>query len=463
MNTPRVQKERVFKIKDGAVGSGPVVYWMSRDQRAVDNWALIYAQDLALELKRPLVVVFCLVERFLEATIRQYAFMLKGLKEVKNTLKEKNVGFYLLVGNPEEEIPKFVEMNHVAILVTDFDPLRIKLAWKERVKERVKVPFYEVDAHNIIPCRYISDRCEPSAFTFRKKVKKYLDKFLVDFPNLEHHPFSGIVKAQEIEPDSALTFVKVDRRVGEVDWIKPGTSEGLRVLKEFIENKLEIYHLKRNDPNANVQSNLSPYLHFGQVSSQRVALEVLRSDKSQEAKESFLEELIVRKELSDNFCLYNKNYDSFEGFPQWAKESLNKHRKDIRKYVYSLEEFEEAKTHDKLWNACQMQMVRFGKMHGYLRMYWAKKILEWSESPEEALRIAIYLNDKYELDGRDPNGYTGIAWSIGGVHDRPFKEREIIGKLRYMSYEGCRKKFNVEEYIRKFLSDDIKLYGDKTG
>jgi len=176
---------------------------------------------------------------------------------------------------------------------------------------------------------------------------------------------------------------------------------------------------------------------------------VNRSSVSQESKDAFLEELIIRKELSDNFCFYNEHYDSFSGFPDWAKKTLDDHRKDAREYIYSLEDLESSRTHDDLWNAAQMEMVKTGKMHGYMRMYWAKKILEWTETPEDALRIAIYLNDKYELDGRDPNGYVGIAWSIGGVHDRAWKERPVFGKVRYMSYNGCKSKFDVEGYIAK--------------
>ena len=191
----------------------------------------------------------------------------------------------------------------------------------------------------------------------------------------------------------------------------------------------------RNDPLKNGQSGLSPYLHFGQIAAQRVALEVMGSAGPTDARKAFLEELIVRRELSDNFCFYNPRYDRVDGFPAWARATLDRHRRDPRDYLYTPEQFEQARTHDDLWNAAQREMVRTGKMHGYLRMYWAKKILEWTPSPEEALKIAITLNDRYELDGRDPNGYAGIAWSLGGVHDRPWGERKVFGMIRYMSYQ----------------------------
>ena len=221
-------------------------------------------------------------------------------------------------------------------------------------------------------------------------------------------------------------------------------------MKYFLQNRLPTYDEQRNDPTLDGQSNLSPYLHFGQLSAQRVALETSKASANKKAKEAFLEELIVRRELSDNFCFYNENYDNFKGFPDWAKKTHEIHRKDRREYLYSREEFEQATTHDDLWNAAQIEMIERGKMHGYMRMYWAKKIFEWTASPEEALDIAIYLNDKYELDGRDPNGYTGIAWSIGGVHDRAWFERPVFGKIRYMNYNGCKSKFNVRAYIDKY-------------
>ena len=230
----------------------------------------------------------------------------------------------------------------------------------------------------------------------------------------------------------------------DLSWIEPGESGASKTLRNFLETKLSRYDTDRNDPNRDGQSNLSPYLHFGQIGASRVALEVMQSMQDAGA---FLEELIVRRELSDNFCYYNQNYDNVQGFPDWARSTLEEHARDRREYLYKLEELERGKTHDDLWNAAQLEMVQRGKMHGYMRMYWAKKILEWTESPAEALRAVIYLNDRYELDGRDPNGYVGAAWSLGGVHDRAWKERAIYGKVRYMSYNGSKRKFDVQAYI----------------
>jgi deoxyribodipyrimidine photo-lyase len=441
--------KRTRMLTEGVFASGPVVYWMSRDQRVNDNWALLYAQKVAIDRKVPLAVVFCLVPEFLHAAIRHYGFMIKGLQEVEDSLVKKNISFFLVKGSPGEEIPKFVRKHKAGILVSDFSPLRIKKEWTGEVAEKIKIPFYETDAHNIVPCWIGSPKQEYAAYTFRPKVRRALPEFLDDFSKCKNHPFYFETKNAQTDWDEVYRGLKVDRSIKEIDWLKPGEKAAKRMLKTFIGQKLAGYNSKRNDPTEDGQSNLSPYLHFGHLSAQRVALEVEHSVADGESKDAFLEELIVRRELSDNFCFYNNSYDKFDGFPAWAKESLNKHRKDRREYVYTSEQFELAETHDALWNAAQREMVCRGKMHGYMRMYWAKKILEWSESPESALEIANFLNDRYELDGRDPNGYTGTAWSIGGVHDRAWNERRVFGKVRYMSYNGCRGKFDVKGYIEQ--------------
>jgi deoxyribodipyrimidine photo-lyase len=442
-----VNRKRMRVLKEGDKKGGPVVYWMSRDQRVRDNWALLFAQELALQEKVPLSVVFYLAPTFLDATMRQYGFMLKGLREVEKNLAEKNIPFFLLTGSPNAAIPTFVKKHGVGTLVADFDSLRIKREWIEAVTERINIPLYQVDARNIVPCWMASPKQEYGAYTLRPKIKRALPEFLDDFPRLGKHPISWKEKPGKIGWGEVEKTLRVDHTVSEVDWIEPGETAAQKILREFIKKKLGLYHGERNDPTEDAQSNLSPYLHFGHISAQRVALEVAKNDVDKQSQEAFLEELIVRRELSDNFCFYNVQYDSFESFPQWAKKTLNDHRKDRRTHIYSLEDFELANTHDDLWNAAQREMARKGKMHGYMRMYWGKKILEWTESPEEALRIAIYLNDRYELDGRDPNGYAGIAWCIGGVHDRAWPERPIFGKIRYMSYGGCKSKFDVTAYI----------------
>jgi deoxyribodipyrimidine photo-lyase len=437
---------RLVILKEGIVKAGPVVYWMQRDQRVHDNWALIYAQNAALERSAELYVVFNLVTDFLEAAKRQYDFMLEGLKEVEKELNKYNIHFKILFGNSVKEIPKLLDEIDASLLVADFNPLKNVMKWKQDVSQNIQIPFHEIDAHNIVSYHAASSKLEFAAYTIRPKIERLLPEFLTDIPSPVKMPKSKIT-LPGTDWQKTYSILKIDNSISAVDWIKPGEKAAAKALKDFISKKFPDYGSLRNDPNAQMTSQLSPYLHFGQISAHRVALIIQPLIENAESHKSFLEELIVRRELSDNFCYYNKNYDSFEGFADWAKATLNKHRKDKRQFVYTLKQFENSETHDELWNAAQNEMVNSGKMHGYLRMYWAKKILEWSASPEEAMQTAILLNNKYELDGRDPNGYAGIAWSIGGVHDRAWFEREIFGKIRYMNFNGCARKFDVKKYI----------------
>ncbi len=444
-----VDPRRVRSLNQRESREGPVVYWMSRDQRMRDNWALLHARDLARATGTPIAVVFCLSPSFLDATVRQYGFMLRGLEETARSLKQFSIPFFLITGDPTTEIPAFVKQHNAGALVTDFDPLRIKRSWKAGVAKKIAIPFHEVDAHNIVPCWVASPKQEYGAYTLRPKLRKLLPDFLGPFPKLvkQSRPWKG--KVPVVNWQGIKRNLSVDRSVAEVDWLHSGEQAAQKALRDFIRKRLPDYDEARNNPNRHGQSDLSPYLHFGQLSAQRVAREVLRSPAPEKSKEAFLEELITRRELSDNFCFYRPDYDSTSAFPDWAKKTLAEHRRDMREYIYSEKELESGSTHDELWNAAQLEMVSRGKMHGYLRMYWAKKILEWTRTPEDAMRIAIHLNDKYELDGRDPNGYAGIAWSIGGVHDRAWGERHVFGKIRYMSYNGCRSKFDVDGYITK--------------
>jgi deoxyribodipyrimidine photo-lyase len=448
-----VNRTRVRPLNEAPPGQGPVIYWMSRDQRVRDNWALLYAQELALSLKRPLGVVFCLAPAFLGATRRQYGFMLKGLQEVAGDLADLDLPFFLLKGEPARELPRFVAHQRVGAVVSDFSPLRLVRGWKSAAAAEIKVSLEEVDAHNIVPCWAASPKAEYGAYTLRPKLKRLLPTFLEDFPALARHPVAWAGERPEIPWQELPATLGLDAAVPEVTWIIPGERRARGELTHFLDQKLAFYGERRNDPTLDGQSDLSPYLHFGQIGAQRVALEV-QSRRGQDAtREAFREELIVRRELADNFCFYQPHYDTFAGFPAWAQKTLNRHRGDRREYLYSSAELESGRTHDELWNAAQGEMVRRGKMHGYMRMYWAKKILEWTASPEEAQSVAIYLNDRYELDGRDPNGYAGIAWSLGGVHDRAWFERPVFGKVRYMSYNGCRSKFKVDVYINQIREE----------
>ena len=438
-----IDQRRIRKINNQEIKAGPIIYWMSREQRTVNNWSLLYAQELAIEYKQEIIVVFTLATSFLGATLRQYDFMIQGLQEVETSLHKLNISFVLLIGDPVPELLSFSSRIKAGAIISDFDPLRIKIEWRSKAAAKSSCAFFEVDAHNIIPCWLASPKAEFGAYTIRPKIKKLIGEFLKPYPKLNNQTFKSL-ELKKADWDLAFESLKIDKNVTKVDWIEPGEKSARKALVLFINNKLKDYDEKRNNPNLKAQSYLSPYLHFGHISAQEIAL-ILENNIYATA---FLEELIIRKELSDNFCYYQKKYDSTESFPNWAKETINNHKNDKREYLYTESELESYQTHDDLWNAAQLELVKKGTMPGYLRMYWAKKILEWTKSAAEALKITIYLNDKYELDGRDPNGYAGIAWSIGGVHDRAWAERAIFGKIRYMNYNGCRNKFDVPEYIK---------------
>lgn len=427
--------------------TGPIVYWMSRDQRVHDNWALVHAQELATKNHQPLIVVFNLLPHFSQATWRQYGFMIAGLQELEQALHRLDIPFVLLLGSPTETIPQFIKQHHIGAIVTDFSPLKIYREWQAHLLKEISIPYYEVDTHNIVPCWTASTKQEFSAKTLRGKLAKLLPEYLVSFPTVQKQKYLWPHPHAVGKWQQAIDSLQINLNVDQVQWIKPGELAAKKALKDFIQQKLAHYTQARNDPTKQAQSALSPYLHFGQLSAQRIALEVQTATLPDDAKAAFLEELIVRRELADNFCFFNKQYDSFNGFPAWARKTLDEHRRDQREYIYTREQFEKGSTHDPLWNTAQRELITSGKMHGFMRMYWAKKILEWSASPEEALAIGIYLNDTYELDGRDPNGYTGLAWSIGGVHDRPWFDRPVYGKIRYMNANGCARKFDVDSYI----------------
>lgn len=448
-----MKNERIKVIKNGISRKGPIVYWMQRDQRVNDNWALIYAYKKAIETDEQLTVVFNIVDQFLGATFRQYHFMIEGLKEVEENLSKLNIQFILLTGKPENSISNFIKKNNCSFLITDFSPLKISRLWKNLVSSKIAIPFYEIDTHNVVPVWETSSKLEFAAYTIRPKINRLLPEFLDDFPKLKKmkNASSNLIKN---DWEQIYKQLEVDKTVQHVKNFIPGENAAKKNFLSFLKKKLDKYSIHRNDPNKNGLSNISPYLHFGQISSQRIAKILIDFSAEDNSVASYLEELIIRKELADNYCYYNEDYDSFNGFYDWAKKTLNEHRNDKRDFIYSLDEFENANTHDNLWNAAQLEMVDTGKMHGFMRMYWAKKILEWTESPEQALEFGVYLNDKYELDGRDPNGYAGLAWSIGGVHDRAWGERPIFGKIRYMNFNGCKRKFDIRAYIQKYVKDE---------
>jgi deoxyribodipyrimidine photo-lyase len=451
MNSPPViDPRRVRRLNAKPDEKGPVIYWMSRDQRFKDNWALLFACSKANELGRPLEVLFTLAPSFLGATGRHYDFMFRGLREAEASLRATGIPLTVIAGNPDLTVAAFASQSGAGAVVTDFSPLKPHRSWKSSASGFLSCAFYEVDAHNIVPCWIASPKQEFAARTIRPKLNALLETFLAPFPDLRADCQPDAIRQPVVEWEELASTIETDESVRPVKSIIPGELAAGERLRVFLDNGLHCYAKGQNDPNADCVSQLSPYLHFGQLSAQHVALRVSESAASIENRNAFIEQLFIRRELAENYCYYNNSYDLFNGIPDWARSSLLLHASDNRDYRYSVDQFEKADTHDPLWNAAQNSLLQTGILHGYLRMYWAKKILEWSASPAAAFDIALWLNDRYALDGRDPNGYTGIAWSIGGVHDRPWFERPVYGKIRYMNASGCARKFDVQRYIRSY-------------
>lgn len=440
---------RARLLKQGRHGEGPVLYWMHRDHRVRDNWALNFASLLSRRAEAPLLVVHCLDPAYPMARAEHFRFLINGLEAVRDGLMARGIAFVQLLGDPAIQVGNLARTLDAHAVVSDFDPLRHKRHWLATLCESTVCPVQEVDAHNVVPCFIASDKAEYMARTLRPKIHRHLPEFLDDLPEPPKQSRPSGANPGGITRDQLERAIPHLKTAHLPSNFQPGEAAALTALERFVTSGLHGYSTRRNDPSLDGQSGLSPWLHFGMLSAQRTALAVASSMAPSEDKQAFLEELIVRRELADNFCLHHADYDSTSCYPDWARRTLAKHAGDPRPYLYSKHELEAGQTHDPAWNAAQLEMTATGKMHGYMRMYWGKKLLEWTSSPDEAQEIAVYLNDRYELDGRDPNGYAGIAWSIGGVHDRPWAERPVFGQVRYMNFQGLKRKFDVEAYIAK--------------
>jgi deoxyribodipyrimidine photo-lyase len=442
-----IREERIRFLNQKRVKKGAyVLYWMQASQRAEYNHALQYAIVKANELRQPVIVFFGITDRFPEANERHCTFMLEGLKEVQQSLREK--GIQMVVRHKSPEMGAVQLAKKASLAVVDRGYLKVQRQWREYAARRIDCPFIQVESDVIVPVEEASPKEEYTAATLRPKIHKKLNHFLVPLSQRDpviHSLFLDLDSFDIHDVPTVVSRFHIDHSVRIVGSFHGGTNDAKKRLQDFLEHKLDRFGDLRNDPTVEYVSHLSPYLHFGQISPLYIALKV--SERNSPAKEAFLEELIIRRELSMNFVFYNEQYDSFESIPDWAKRTLKAHRKDRRPYLYSLGELEGAKTHDPYWNAAQKEMLLTGKMHGYMRMYWGKKILEWTGTPEEAFRTALYLNNKYELDGRDPNGFAGVAWCFG-KHDRPWAPRPIFGNIRYMNDKGLRRKFIPDHYVR---------------
>lgn len=471
-------------IKDGKRKKGDcVVYWMQRDMRTVDNWALLFAAHQARTCEVPLRVVCALpppppsaaaaasdalppLVVDMPMTERHGSFLLGGLKVVEAELAERGVPFDLLCPPDRARVGEAVHEHatrpgtRALAVVADFSPLRLPREWIEDqaapLFESSGVPVYSVDAHNIVPVWHASPKREVGARTLRPKINKLLPEFLTHFAEFDGNDHVDSPKLGRVDWAAAEKYLRLDGTVRACGWAEAGRKAAMARFAEFCESKrgngLKNFDAARNDPNySDVCSNLSPWINYGQVSFQRLALDARALNKYSTGKAAYIEEGVVRRELSDNFVYYARSdYDSLDAAAGWARESLRLHEADEREYVYTLEEFDKAQTHDDLWNAAQLQLTKEGGMHGFLRMYWAKKILEWTPDAATALRTGLYFNDRYALDGNDPNGFVGVGWSVMGIHDMGWKERPVFGKIRFMNYAGCKRKFKVADFVGKY-------------
>lgn len=456
MNFQTVQKSRIQVLNDAEIAKGRyVLYWMQQSQRADYNHALEYAIQQANRLGQGVLVAFGMMDDYPEANLRHYTFMLQGLKETRDTLARRGIKMVIQQGKPADVALKIG--RNASVIVCDCGYLRHQKAWRDDVAQQAGCRVVQVESDVIIPLQVVSNKAEYAARTIRPKINRHLAAYLIDFEatSVKKSSLKLDVKGLEIDNiEAVLEKMKLDHGVRPVTgFFKGGASRARQVFKSFLHRRLDNYVANRNQPQTDDISHMSPYLHFDQISPLYLALQINHVDsRLQAAKDSFLEELIVRRELAMNFANYAPHYDSYKCLPNWARLTLAEHRQDPREYVYTRRQLEDAQTHDEYWNAAMQEMRYTGFMHNYMRMYWGKKILEWSKTPEHAYRTTLAINNKYFLDGRDPNSYTGVAW-VYGVHDRAWFERPIFGKIRYMAASGLERKCDIKGYVRKV--DDL--------
>lgn len=473
-------QESSIVTKSSGLGRGDkLVYWMQAAQRTKANPALDYAITRANGMQLPLLVLFVLYPGYPEANIRHFSFMLQGIHELAGDFYRMGIAFHVLIGEPVEQLSRACK---TAIeVVSDHGYLRIQRKWRSELHNRLGemgVAYTEIETEAMVPVRLASAKQEYAAATLRPKLLKQLAQIQI---TVTAPVYKGVIaklpESLSLQPmphklglQQFMDWVdgqcEIDTGVPELKSMVGGNAEARALLKDFISNKIGHYSSKRNNPGLNVQSGLSPYLHFGQISPMEIVQQLmdesgfslLKISSLIRNKEglgewdaglaSFAEELIVRRELSFNFCHYNEHYDSFACLPAWVKTTLLNHISDIREEHYSLDRLEQCATSDVYWNAAQQEMMETGKMHNYMRMYWGKRLIAWFASPEEAFSVMLYLNNKYSLDGRDPNSFAGVAWCFG-MHDRPWMNREIYGMVRYMNMAGLKRKFDMGAYLAK--------------
>ena len=452
MATSKIQDERVRHLNEREISEDGdyVLYWMQEAQRAEHNHALEYAAQKANELDRRLLVAFGLTSNYPEANARHLAFLLEGLQVAEEALKERGIKLVVREGPPDEVVLDLAK--EASLVVCDMSYLRLQKEWREKVAEGAGCLVTQVETEVVVPVDLASDKREHAARTLRPKIWEHLQEYLVELrpTGVQKRSLNMSVEGLNLSNvGEILEGMDLDRSVEPVSHLyRGGTSEAKRLFREFLKIRFDSYDEHRNQPQTDDVSHMSKYLHFGHVSPIYLVLEAQESGAPKRDVDSFVEELVVRRELSMNFCHFTPDYDSFSCLPDWAKETMKEHEDDEREHAYTTKQLESAETHDPYWNAAMREMVYTGYMHNYMRMYWGKKILEWTNTPEHAYRTTLYLNNKYFLDGRDPNSFANVAWVFGN-HDRGWTERDVLGKIRYMSAGGLERKAKPKEYVRK--------------
>lgn len=450
-----ISPERIRQLKtvhSSDTRRGFVMYWMQSAQRVEENPALEFAIQRANSLALPLVVCFVLTPDYPEANLRHYTFMIEGLFETLEELKKIGAQPLLRLGHPPREAAKLAK--NAAEVVLDMGYLRHLRQWYLEFQSTVDAVIWQVEGEAVVPVELASTKAEYAARTIRPRIKKHLPEFLYRLHASKVQNIDRVIASD----DSYLTSdvreflrdLSIDQSVKPVgEHFRGGESSAKQLYKKFLDNWLSSYDIQRNQPQTDYTSTMSPYLHYGMISPVYLACEMLSRFESNDPNvESYLEELIIRRGLSQNFCLFDKSYDSFGCLPGWAQKTLGEHAQDNRPDLLAPKQLEAAESHDPYWNACQVEMVETGYMHNYMRMYWGKKILEWSATPQQAYETTLYLNNKYFLDGRDPVSFASVAW-IYGVHDRAWQEREIYGKVRTMTAGGLERKNDPKAYVAK--------------
>lgn len=424
--------------------------WVQSTVRTTMNHALALAVERADRANVPVLAVFALDPQYPGANRRHFSFLLDGLDDYSRSLAQMGIPLLLHRGNPPDVVQKLA--GRAVEIVTDVGYLRHQRLWRQQLAQSLPIAITAVETNVVVPTGTVSDKVEWSAATLRRKIMPLLGGFL-GIPEFDSPRRSVTLEELSLSSLDSTDFekvfrgVRVDERATVVAGIQGGETTANKVLAEFINQRLEHYAVRRNDPTLDGVSGLSPWIHFGHISPVTAVRAALQAGGA--GSDAFIEELVVRRELAVNHCLHNALYDQFAGLPDWARKTLALHDADHREVTYSADDFEQARTHDPYWNAAQRQMMRSGTMHGYMRMYWGKKILEWSATHREGYQLALTLNDRWGLDGRDANGYTGVAWCFGR-HDRPWKERPIFGMIRYMNDRGLKRKFDADAYASRW-------------